>query len=76
MYTILGKPNCPWCEKAQELLEVKGLSYSYKNVDPRMNPWLRTLLIMSGKSTVPQVFSPDGSYIGGYEDLVRYLEKN
>jgi len=26
--------------------------------------------------TVPQIYSPDGSYIGGYEDLVKYLKEN
>lgn len=30
-------------------------------------------MLMAGLKTVPQVFSPEGYHIGGYEDLVEYL---
>ncbi len=67
MYTILGRPNCPFCNNAQEELESRGEAYTYINV--RDVPWIRTLCIKAGITTVPQIFAPDGSYIGGWDDL-------
>lgn len=34
---------------------------------------LKTLLVMAGFKTVPQVFSPEGHHIGGYSDLVEHF---
>ena len=67
MYTILGRPNCPFCNNAQEELDARGVSYTY--IDVRDTPWVRTLCIKAGIATVPQIFAPDGSYIGGWDDL-------
>lgn len=76
MFEIYGRNNCIWCERAKALLEVNGLSYTYRNIET--NPaYLEDFLEdFKGKKTVPQIrqIKMDGyNYIGGYEDLVRYL---
>lgn len=73
MYTVLGRPNCSWCSKAKELLSSKGKDVLY--VDVSKDIWVRTLLVKARLTTVPQVFGPDGAYIGGHENLVNHLEE-
>lgn len=70
-YVVLGRENCPFCDKAKELLKEKGLSYVYYDV--RKVPFLRTLCLLSGFTTVPRVFNPLGDHVGGYDDLKELL---
>jgi glutaredoxin len=37
------------------------------------DPSIRTLMLMAGLKTVPQVFAPDGYHIGGYSETVQWL---
>jgi glutaredoxin 3 len=71
MYIILGRPNCPFCDKARELLASKGLEYTYVNVKhPDNKEWL-DFLKSNGVTTVPQIFE---LLPGGYEGLFADLE--
>lgn len=68
-WVILGKPECPYCEKATDLLHLYDIEFVYMNV---IGSDLYQFLLNCGKTTVPQVYR-DGQLIGGYEDLVSYL---
>jgi glutaredoxin len=66
MYIILGQPNCPYCDKAKELLDNKNKDYRYINVLGEGNEVFLSLLKNNNVKQVPQVFelSP-----GGYNTL-------
>lgn len=71
-YTVLGRPNCPFCDKALELL--KDREHVYHNIYE--TPFLVTLLKSAGLTTVPQIFDQAGYLIGGYEQLKEHLNDN
>jgi glutaredoxin len=72
MFTIISKPDCPWCEKALDVLIYNNFHFSKFDVPSK--PWMRTLLKKAGLTTVPQIFHDD-KYVGGYDDLVTYLKE-
>ena len=63
---MFTKPGCGFCEKARTLLDKHGLKYD------EVQSSNRKLRAVSGKQTTPQVFI-DGKYIGGSDDLEKYL---
>ena len=67
---ILTKENCPWCDKAKDLMREKGLEFV--EMDVYQHPSLRTFLGYLGLKTVPQIFTKD-ERIGGYDDLIQHL---
>lgn len=67
MYTVIGRDDCIWCDKAVNLLEEKDLEYTYVLVE--FNKWLITLMRDAGYTTVPLIFGPDTKVIGGYTEL-------
>ena len=68
--TIITKPGCPFCAKAKEMLEAKGMGY--EEISLGHDATLRSLRAITGRDTVPQVFI-DGKHIGGSEELEKYL---
>jgi glutaredoxin len=73
MYTVLSSPNCKWCLKAEALLGGEGLPYVTYDISKPENKLRREMLKRDGLKTVPQIYSPDDDLIGGYGDLVIYL---
>ena len=76
MYKVYTKDDCPWCIKVKRVLNDCGIQYEelklgldYKREE------LKALLPESLPLTVPQTFVYN-KRIGGYEDLVEYLESN
>lgn len=63
---LFTKPGCNYCTKAKKLLSEKGWAYDELAASPRR------LRAVSGKASTPQVFI-DGEYIGGSEELEKYL---
>ena len=58
---------CPYCIRAKQLLEHKGVSYEEIGVDAQ--PQLRQeMMQLSGRRTVPQIWI-DSQHVGGYDDL-------
>jgi len=59
---------CPYCVRAKQLLDKKGLSY--QEIDVTNKPDLRQELVQmsGGRQTVPQIFFGD-RHIGGCDDL-------
>ena len=70
-YTVISRPNCSWCDKAMDLLYEEGIDY--EKVDMTVDPWVRTLLLKTDLTTVPQVFDHNGIIIGGYEELAQHI---
>ena len=65
---------CPYCIKAKNLLESKGVSYQELLVDSNPELAMEAVKKSKGKKTVPQIFIDD-FYVGGCDDLYA-LEKH
>ena len=58
---------CPYCERARQLLEQKGVAFEEIDVDAR--PGARQeMMSRSGRGTVPQIFIGE-RHLGGYTEL-------
>lgn len=70
MIEVFGKPNCPYCDQAKQLLEAKGIEYEY--IDVSKDDDALAFLMDCGLKTVPQCF--DGNvHIGGFTQLQDYV---
>lgn len=74
MLKIYSADWCGYCQKAKQLLKETKVTFNEINIDE--NPEERETLKSQGLRTIPQVFGPNGDHIGGYEDLVEYLNGN
>ncbi|WP_448605893.1 glutaredoxin 3 [Neorickettsia risticii] len=65
---IYVKESCPYCSRAKELLDRKGISYTV--VDITSDPDLAAVMMKKsgGRKTVPQIFIND-MCVGGFDDL-------
>jgi glutaredoxin len=71
---VYSKPNCNWCVKAKELLNKLHIQYDELVLDVDYDrDELRQLVPENIPLTVPQVFHDDHR-VGGYEELVEYLD--
>ena len=66
--TLYTTMMCPYCYRAKQLLEDKGVTYT--EIDVGMDPDKREEMTRrsGGRRTVPQIFV-DGAHIGGSDDL-------
>lgn len=58
---------CPFCIRAKNLLDEKGLAYEEVNLDGKDDE-LKALREKTGQRTVPQIFIDD-EFIGGFTEL-------
>lgn len=70
---ILGREDCPWCDRAADELEKRGEIYEDFNYND--NPMFLKLMFVAGLKTVPQIWY-GGQHIGGYDDLVKFFESD
>ncbi len=64
---VYSSANCPYCVRAKDLLDRKGIPYQEIRVD--LDPAEREIMMeRSGRRTVPQIFINDKP-IGGCDDL-------
>lgn len=68
--TIFTREGCEYCHAAKEMLEAKNLEYEEHVLG--LDYTIKTLLGISGGTTVPQVFI-NGEKVGGSEELKKYL---
>lgn len=79
MYTIYGKPNCPFCEKAKMLLSLKNKEFNYLSLDEDFTrddllDVCRPFRVLP--KTMPQIFFKEEEsvkYIGGFDQLEKQL---
>ena len=65
---IYVKTTCPYCYRAQRLLEDKGVQYETYVLDsggPKRQEMIQRAM---GRTTVPQIFI-NGRHVGGCDDL-------
>lgn len=78
MFEIYGRNNCVWCDRAKALLDEKGLTYKYMNIEENENYLEAFKENFPGAKTVPQIIKLDwydvDEWIGGYEDLHEWLK--
>lgn len=67
---IFTKPGCPFCAKAKQLLQDKGLKY--EEIVLGKDATTVSVRAITGKTSAPQVFI-GGQYIGGSEELEKYF---
>lgn len=67
--TIYTKPYCPFCIRAVELLEAKGVAFD--EIEAGFDPDKRQEMIQrsGGRATFPQIFVA-GRHIGGCDDIM------
>jgi glutaredoxin len=75
MYTVITRNQCNFCDTAKTLLQGAGQGYTEYNVQSPSSKWVLSLMKQAGLKTVPQIFSSDGSHIGGYTELKEFLGK-
>lgn len=59
---------CPYCVRALQLLNTKGVDVERIYVDRDQQQFERMLQRSGGRRTVPQIFIDD-YHVGGYDDL-------
>ena len=75
MYTVITRNQCNFCDTAKTLLQGAGQGYIEYNVQSDSSKWVLSLMKQAGLKTVPQIFSSDGTHIGGYAELKEFLGK-
>lgn len=79
MITIYGKNKCPFCVKAKNLCQEKGIEFKYKEVGIDLTKEQLFGILGEEVKTVPQIVSNEGdgfmTKIGGYNQLVEYLNQ-
>jgi glutaredoxin len=69
MIYVIGKDDCPWCDKAKELLDNNNTQYVYKNLSTlfpsKREAWKNFINNELAKTTVPVVIN----VVGGYSEL-------
>lgn len=55
MYIVYSKNNCPNCVQAKNILKMKNIPYTEKNVDEDED--LKAQMIAFGFKTMPQIFN-------------------
>lgn len=73
MLTIYSKNNCPFCDKAKGLLELKGIPFTEVKVDEA--PEAREFVMSAGHRSVPQIYKDGELFVeGGYNGLARLTD--
>tara|TARA_R110000751_G_scaffold266072_2_gene365124 strand:+ start:516 stop:770 length:255 start_codon:yes stop_codon:yes gene_type:complete len=76
-YILFVKETCPFCIKAKNLLDEKGLPYKEVNFNAQQSEILNEIKEAYSWETVPVIFYRDDSrveFIGGYTDLVKHVD--
>lgn len=73
MNIVWSKPDCPQCDQAKHLLNLRGVAYEERTVG---QGWTREQLLESVPTarSVPQIFL-DGEHVGGFTELQRYFSQ-
>ena len=73
MWVVISRDQCNFCDTAKKLLKGKGYPFTEYNLQSGSSKWLLTLIKEAGYTTVPQIFKPDGTHVGGYTELRQML---
>ena len=73
MWVMITRDHCSFCDDAKALLKSVGASCTDYNIESQSSKWVLSLLKKSTINTVPQLFKPDGTHLGGLLELKEYL---
>ena len=73
MYTVITRNQCNFCDTAKALLKGAGQGYIEYNVQSDSSRWVLSLMKQANIKTVPQIFSSDGTHIGGFTELKQLI---
>ena len=65
---IYSTNSCPYCVRAKQLLERKGIAYTEINLSTEAAEVRMELMQKTNHRTVPQIFIGD-EFIGGFDQL-------
>lgn len=68
---IYTKNFCPYCARAKNLLDSKGVAYEEYDISFGGDKRAEMIQRAQGRTTVPQIFIA-GTHIGGCDDLHAY----
>ena len=68
--TVFTRPGCSFCAEAKSLLKEKGIVFEELVLNQDYS--IKTLIAVSNKTTVPQIFM-NGELVGGAEELKKVL---
>ena len=70
---VWSKTNCPYCEQAKNMLQLKGIEVEERNIT--QGTWTSQQLLESvpNARAVPQIFLDD-EYIGGFKQLTEFFK--
>lgn len=74
MIVLYGKTDCNYCDLAKQYLESRNITFQYVTTTPDIVQMLHENFSPSIK-TVPVVVV-DGAWIGGYSELMSYINEN
>lgn len=73
MLTVYTKNSCPFCVKAKDYLDIKGIDYEEKNIES--DPSAREFVKSRGHTTVPQLYKDGEIFVeGGCNGLLNLSE--
>ena len=84
-FEILGKDNCPYCDMAQNLLAIRDENFQYTKYTDIEPEAFDKILSTTGHKTFPFIWVEEydvdvgtvvSSFIGGFDKLKEYLNKN
>ena len=75
MWVMITRDQCNFCSDAKALLRGHGLPFTEYNVQSPSSRWILSLIKLTDIKTVPQIFKPDGTLLGGYTELKEYLNE-
>jgi ribonucleoside-diphosphate reductase alpha chain len=69
---VYGKKNCPYCQLAKDELTLRGIPFDYIDLEELG----KTAAEVTGRKvkSVPQIYI-EGNYIGGYDELIAFMNK-
>ena len=73
MWVVISRNQCNFCDTAKALLKSQSQPFAEYNIQTDSSKWLLTMMLKAGYTTVPQIFKPDGTHLGGYTELKEYL---
>jgi glutaredoxin len=71
--TVYSKDDCPFCVKAKTVLSLRNIKFIEKKIGVDVTRE-QLLEAIPNARTVPQIVI-NGDPIGGYEQLVKYIEE-
>jgi glutaredoxin len=75
MWVMITRDQCNFCSDAKALLRGHGFPFTEYNVQSPSSRWILSLIKLTDIKTVPQIFKPDGTLLGGYTELKEYLNE-